>query len=726
MSGIRLLLSYFRAATRNWRTIPVLVAVVPILMAGACGGAQTDTLSELEARIRAATASVNDARLASADDDPGNWLSTGRNYAEDRYSALDDINVDSVGGLGLVWSLELGTRRGLEATPLVVDGVIFTTGTWSVVYAIAAQTGELIWSYDPEVPAVYGPLACCDVVNRGVALYRGKVYVATLDGRLVALDAATGAPVWATLTIDRSKAYTVTGAPRVADGKVIIGNGGAEYGVRGYVTAYDAETGVQVWRTYTVPGDPSLPFESDAIARAADTWTGEWWIAGGGGTAWDSMAYDPDLDLFYVGTGNGSPWNRAHRSPGGGDNLYLSSIIALRPSDGEMVWHFQTTPGDTWDYTATQHMILADLEIEGEPRSVIMQAPKNGFFYVLDRATGEFISAESFIGLNWAERVDPKTGRPVEATDSDYMDGAMEITPGPLGGHNFQPMAYNPHTGLVYIPTHEFSNTYADDPGWDYRPVGLNLAARVGNADQEPTGHLLAWDPARQSEAWRVPQAGPWNGGILTTAGGLVFQGAADGRFVAYQAETGEQLWESFLGTGIIAAPITYEVDGRQYVTVMAGWGGAYGLRSAPAGEAARYEQDGRIYTFALVGEAALPRFTRLQREVYAAEVDATVEEIQTGAILYRRHCNVCHDGVIQWGHPCPGVLHERGPRKLRIDRPRWIRTRYACISGPAVHRRCPVDPRLDRFRSAGVGRLTRESLEPASGFRSEIGQKTA
>src|SRR5580658_2782370 len=356
---------------------------------------------------------VDNARLAGANLDPEDWLSHGRTYDEQRFSPLSQITTSNVSTLGLAWSLDLDTARGQEATPLVADGVLYSTSAWSKVQAIDAATGRLLWQYDPKVPGETGAKACCDVVNRGVGMWKGRVYVGTLDGRLVALDAKTGKEAWSVVTVDQTKKYTITGAPRIVKGKVLIGNGGAEYGVRGYLSAYDAEDGKLAWRFYTVPGDPSQPFEAPILKTAAATWKGEYWKLGGGGTVWDSMAYDPDLELLYIGVGNGSPWNQRLRSPGGGDNLFLSSIVALKPDTGEYVWHFQTTPGESWDYTATQHIILADLAIDGQPRKVLMQAPKNGFFYVLDRVSGKLISAQPFTTLNWAAGVDLQTGRPL-------------------------------------------------------------------------------------------------------------------------------------------------------------------------------------------------------------------------------------------------------------------------------------------------------------------------
>ncbi|MBC9889816.1 MAG: PQQ-dependent dehydrogenase, methanol/ethanol family [Opitutae bacterium] len=592
-------------------------------------------------------ATIDDRVLVSASNFPGDWLNHGLDYAETRYSPLGQINSGNVDRLGLAWTLDLGTKRGIEATPIVVDGIMYASGPWSDVYAIDARDGRMIWNWDAEVPGEYGDKACCDVVNRGVAVYRGKVFVGTLDGRIAAIDAGTGETVWENLTVDPEDFHTITGAPRIVKGKVIIGNGGAEFGVRGYVSAYNAETGEMVWRTYTVPGDPSLPFESEAMEKAAETWNGEWWKYGGGGTAWDSFAYDPKLNLLYVGTGNGSPWNRHIRSPGGGDNLFLSSILALNPDNGAYVWHYQTTPGDSWDFTATQHMILADLELNGELRQVIMQAPKNGFFFVLDRQTGEFLSGEPYVEVTWATGIDQETGRPMEAPGADYKYAPMTISPAVWGGHNWHPMSYNPDTGLVYIPATLRTATYSQDENFVRRTDGpYNFGAKALGAAPS-TGHLLAWDPVRQKEAWRVPHAIDWNGGTMTTAGNLVFQGTGDARFMAFNAATGETLWEMFAGTGIIGSPVTYLVDGVQYVTILAGWGGAYGLTLSPGGEAVNYQQVGRVYTFKLDGSAPMPEFAvsdRQKPEVTEQQRPSPQLAIQ-GAALYKEYCQKCHGG---------------------------------------------------------------------------------
>jgi alcohol dehydrogenase (cytochrome c)/quinohemoprotein ethanol dehydrogenase len=629
-------------------------------------------------------AEVDAARLTAADQDTTDWLMHGRTYGEQRYSPLELINTTNVSTLGLAWSLDLDTARGQEATPLVIDGVMYSSSAWSKVQAIDAATGQLLWQYDPQVPAEIGVKACCDVVNRGVAAWKGRIYVGTLDGRLVALDAKTGKPVWSVVTIDQAKPYTVTGAPRIVKGKVLIGNGGAEFGVRGYVSAYDAESGKLVWRFYTVPGDPTQPFEAAVLKQAAATWSGEWWKSGGGGTVWDSMAYDPELDLLYIGTGNGSPWNQRVRSPGGGDNLFLSSIVALRPDTGEYVWHYQETPGESWDYTATQHIILADLTIDGQARKVLMQAPKNGFFYVLDRTTGKLLSAKPYVTLNWAKEIDLETGRPVVNPDALYgSTGKMWIAlPGPIGGHNWQPMSFSPKTQLVYIPTHDVPFAYVDDKNFAPRPIGTNVGIDFAatSLPQEPTmkaqliagyrGYLKAWDPVAQKEVWKVEHTGGWNGGVLSTAGNLVFQGTAAGDLVAFDAASGTKLWSSSVQTGVIAAPMTYAVAGQQYVAIVAGWGGAYALAE---GEIARKGSlafnRSRVLAFRLGGSAKLPDPPPPPPAPPAPPPsfgdEATVAQ---GKAAYHSLCMVCHGDAVVGG----GVIVDLRWSPISHDSARW------------------------------------------------------
>ena len=637
VSGFDYVYSLTGGAPMNRRLAPpILVAFVASLIACDPG-----TSSETDARAEVA-ASVDEAALASPDSRPGEWMSHGRDLLEQRFSPLERITDANADELGLVWAYATGTDRGLEATPVVVDGVMFATGSWSVVFALDARTGEELWTWDPGVDPEYDDIACCDVVNRGVAVYQGKVYVGVLDGRLAALDASTGELVWEVMTVDQTKPYSITGAPRVVAGNIVIGNGGAEYGVRGYVTAYDAETGEEAWRFYTVPGDPSEPFESKAMEIAAETWTGDkYWEYGGGGTAWDSMAYDPALNLLYVGTGNGSPWNRHIRSPEGGDNLYLSSVVALNADTGELEWFYQTTPGDHWDYTAVQHILLADVSIDGAPRKVLMQAPKNGYFYVLDRTNGELLSAKPYVDITWSTGIDPE-GRPIENPEADYLNVANQVRPGPLGGHNWQPMSYNPGTGLVYIPVQENARYFAHEADFTFEPGRWNLGT-IGRGEHDEMfeyewpseGHLLAWDPIAQEERWRVPYVNYWNGGTLSTAGNLVFQGTATGDFAAYRATDGELRWQSWLGTGIVAAPITYEVDSVQYVSILAGWGGAFakGIRN-----------EGKLYTFALGGSENLPDPPQLP-PLEAIEQTADASAIEHGGELFRVYCNRCHGG---------------------------------------------------------------------------------
>ena len=643
------------------------LGLVLVLMLSACGRQPEPAATAPVAPAREAVApvaAVDGKRIAAADAEPGNWMSHGRGYGEQRFSPLDAINRDSVARLGLEWYFDFPTRRGMEATPIVVDGRLYVTSTWSQVYAFDARTGALLWHHDPQVPPAWGVHLCCDAVNRGVAVWQGKVFAGTLDGRLIALDAASGKLLWSTQTTPTDKPYSITGAPRVVKGLVIIGNGGADLGVRGFVAAYSADTGEMKWRFYTVPGDPSQPFESPALAAAAKTWQGgDWWKIGGGGTVWDSMAYDPELDLLYVGVGNGAPWNPQIRSPGGGDNLYLSSILALRPETGEYVWHYQTTPGDAWDFTATQHLVLAELPIGGVTRKVIMQAPKNGFFFVLDRATGAFISATPYAIQTWSDGVDPATGRMRVVEAARYRDKEAVVFPSPYGAHNWQPMSFSPRTGLVYLPVQEIPVVLKGDPAFRFRPglwnTGLMLEAAglpedpkaVAEVMKMVQGRLVAWDPVAQKEVWRVEQGVPFNGGVLSTAGDLVFQGSARGEFAAYDAATGSKLWSAPVQTGVVAPPISYAVDGKQYVALVAGWGGALPLLGGPLSAGAANVNRSRLLVYALDGKATLPAPVDTPRELAPPPFTADAATVTRGKSLYAQFCMSCHgDGAISGG----------------------------------------------------------------------------
>ncbi|GAA0270806.1 methanol/ethanol family PQQ-dependent dehydrogenase [Alteraurantiacibacter aestuarii] len=598
---------------------------------------------------------------AQTDIEPGQWVSTGRTWDEQHFSPMDQINADNVGDLGLAWYADLTTDRGQEATPLVLDGVLYNTEPWNITTAYDAATGEQLWRYDPQVPLRFGRLACCDIVTRGLGAWHDKILLATLDGRLIALDAKTGDVVWSVLTVNNAMNYTITGAPRVYDGKVLIGNGGAEMGARGYISAYDVETGDMLWRWHTVPGNPADGFENEAMETAAETWSGEWWKSGGGGTVWDSMSYDPALGLIYIGTGNGSPWTRKYRSPEGGDNLYLASIVALDAETGEYRWHYQTTPGEEWDYTATQNMVLADLEIEGRLRHVIMQAPKNGFFYVLDRETGELISAETIAPITWATGIDMETGRPIENPEARYGTIPVMVGPGAGGAHNWNPMAFSPDTGLVYVPVTETYMAYA--AAETYTPgQGLGTAFSGHDdirrqiaeyADAHSTGWLSAWDPVTQTERWRVPYAQKGSGGVLATAGNLVFQGTIGTTFAAYRADTGEKVWEMPVQNVPIAAPITYMVDGVQYIAVNAGWGG--GLAHV---ERAQFSQlflgRPRLLVFKLGGTVELPPMPEESFVVPELSPPPPLEgdaaSVALGEQLYGANCAICHGNSARGG----------------------------------------------------------------------------
>ncbi|MDC8755353.1 PQQ-dependent dehydrogenase, methanol/ethanol family [Erythrobacter sp. sf7] len=612
---------------------------------------------------------VTMAALLEADADSANWITHGRTYSEQRFSPLDSVNRDNVGQLGLTWFADMDTARGQEATPLVIDGKLYLTTAWSKVKAFDAATGAKLWEYDPQVPGETAVKACCDVVNRGLAAWGDKLFLGTLDGRLVAIDRETGKVAWEKVTVDQSKSYTITGAPRVIDGKVIIGSGGAEFGVRGYVAAYSAEDGEELWRFYTVPEGGQGDNAPAYLQKAAETWNmdvlGASDAIGGGGTVWDSMAYDPDLDLLYIGVGNGSPWNRAYRSPGPdgtgeGDNLYLSSIVAIRPGTGEYVWHYQTTPGETWDFTATQHIILADMEVDGKARKVLMQAPKNGFFYVIDRETGELISGKPYIPISWAKGLD-ENGRPIENPEArvDKTGKPALVMPGPLGGHNWHPMAFSPQEGLVYIPAFEAASLYAPQADWKPdRARGFNVGFDLGAGDLPPDlgirkqvygtvkGKLMAWDPVKQEARWTVEFPGPWNGGLLATGGGLVFQGNSGSEFAAYDAANGKKLWSFAAQTGIVAPPITYTVDGEQYVAVLAGWGGAYAITADGdlINNQGPVRNISRLLVFKLGGNAALPP----EPELVKLPLDpppsrASADVIALGKAKYGRYCAVCH-----------------------------------------------------------------------------------
>ena len=639
---------------RSWAG-PALIAGSALLLV-ACG--RDTRVAEPEGFAAVDTARIS---TASAADE---WLTYGGTYDEQRHSKLNQINKDNVGQLGVAWTYDLATNRGVESTPIVVDGTMYVTSAWSVVYALDAKTGAEKWVYDPAVDRAVGVKACCDVVNRGVAVYDGKVYVGVIDGRLEALNAETGAVVWSKVTVDQSKPYTITGAPRVVNGKVLIGNGGAELGVRGYLSAYDTSSGDLVWRFYTVPNPTTQPdgaASDDAFVKVGNvTWgdEGAWTTDGGGGTVWDSIVYDEVNNQIIFGVGNGSPWNRTFRDPSGGDNLFLSSIVAVDAETGAYKWHFQTTPGDNWDYTATQTIILADLPLGegGASRRVAIQAPKNGFFYVVDAATGQYISGDAYVPVNWATGLDAN-GRPVEVAEARYGKEPFQQTPGPLGGHNWQPMAFNPDLGLAYIPAQEIPQAYVEDSRFTSRPTGWNTGidfssgvppiappevAKMLRASLK--GRLIAWDPVARKARWTVEHENAWNGGVLSTAGGLVFQGRLTGDFSAFDAATGAKLWTHPLKSGGASGPGTYMIDGEQYVTITTGWGSAFALAAGFGFDEKVSSSVGKVVTFKIGGTAeiadtALPPIDKTPK----AAAFGSLSVISEGTVHYARNCAVCH-----------------------------------------------------------------------------------
>lgn len=655
------------------RIIASLALPLLLQMLAGCGLAKQDP------------GAISTERLLDGANAPQDWLTGGRDWQQSYYSPLNQINRDNVGSLGFAWQYDIDTTDGFEATPIVIDGIMYSSGPKGAVYALDAKTGRELWTFMPDIdPGVMQKL-CCGVVNRGVAVWKGKVYVASLDGHLYALNAASGSVVWKADTItDRQRGYSITGAPQVAGGVVVIGNGGAELDARGYITAFDVDTGKEAWRFFTVPGDPAKGFEHPELATAAKTWDPQSrWDVGLGGTAWDAMVWDPKLDILYVGTGNAAPWYRKLRSPAGGDNLFLSSILAIDPKSGRLLWHYQTTPAESWDYTATQKMILADLRIGGRLRQVLMQAPKNGFFYVLDRKSGELLSAAPYVPVNWASHVDMATGRPVETGQGDYSTGPKLISPGSAGGHNWQPMSFSPDTGLVYIPAYHFPMIFTLPTGeFVYQRGGANTAVSVifptpgpfgldgeaakdlppitelakGQPDYRPRGFLIAWDPVAAKEVWRIDTSGPWagqffaswnGGGVMSTGGGLLFQGRSTGELAILDAKSGKQIGAIDVGTSMMAAPMTYSIDGDQYVAIMAGLGGAFGRTSLPGTAAYRYGNRGRIVAFRLGGGAVPKRaaVSHAEQALAAPPVPrrGSAAQHRAGAQLFQRNCAICH-----------------------------------------------------------------------------------
>lgn len=634
----------------RYKHLPALFVTAVIL--SACGGSEPESADSAASAEPAAPsetarafAAVNADRLTNADNEPEQWMTYGGTYDEKRYSRLDQINRENVDQLGLAWYTDFETNRGQQSTPLVVDGVIYVTESWSKVSAFDAVSGERLWFYDPEVPGEWGGKGCCDVVNRGVAAWNGKIFVGTYDGRLVALDAETGEEVWSRVTVDQTTNSSITSAPRVANGKVFIGNAGAEYTYRGSVNVYDAETGELAWRFYTVPGNPELGFENDAMAMAAETWSGEWWEYGGGGSTWDSMTYNPETNMVYFGVGNGTPWNPLFRGDGEGDNLFTVSIVAVDADTGEYKWHFQEIPRDEWDFDAVGQITVADMEVDGQERKVLMQAAKSGYYYMVDAWTGELIRANNFVPVNWTDGYDMETGRPVlnEAAQYTKRTRATIIQPGPQGAHGWHPMSYSPDTGLLYIPAQENSMafTVAEQVAVGAFQLGVNFfGGEYAYDDPDNTiprqgrTRLVAWDPVAAEEVWAIEDIP--TGGTLTTAGGLLFKGNGSAeQLAAYDVENGDLLWTADTQATALPGAVTYMVDGEQYVAHVVG-GSAMGGYYAPT--------YARLLVYKLGGDAVLPPKQEFTQRPFAPPEDTASDElVAAGQEVYSAQCGMCH-----------------------------------------------------------------------------------
>jgi quinohemoprotein ethanol dehydrogenase len=628
-------------------TTPVIMAVGVALLLAGCGG--------------------KNAQPEQGVGTEANWTAPGGAADEAGYSRLTTITPKNVDKMGLAWSLDLPDEVTLESTPLAVDGTLYFSGGYAEVYAVDALTGKLLWKFDPETWK-RRPDKFHFGANRGIAFENGRIFTVEMDGRVDALDAKTGKVLWSAESIPPEAVYNnSTGAPRTMNGKVIIGNAGADIGGRGFVTAFDSKTGKMLWRFYTVPGSPEQNKGNAAMEAAAKTWRGDYWKSGTGGTVWNGMTFDPEMNRIYLGVGNAGPYDPEKRSPGGGDNLYTSSVVALDANTGKYIWHYQENPRDSWDYKATPNIVMATLNLDGKPKKVLMHAPTNGFFYVLDRANGKVISAGKTTLITWAKGIDLKTGRPIENPDIRYEKGATEIWPGTVGGHNWQAMSYSPRTGLVYIPVQQvgarFSRNPADQSDSAFNIFGLVIQPVVKNPG-DGKGKLVAWDPVAQKEAWSVQHDFLWNGGTLATAGGLVFQGTADGYFNAYDASDGKALWKFNAGLGIIAAPMSFSVKGKQYVSVLVGWGGTVGAMSGVMDVGWKYgAQPRRLLTFALDGKATLAPSPPRDMKVHALDDPKLVlneKEVLIGRGL-QLACASCHGaGFRSAGAPGPD-LRESG-----------------------------------------------------------------
>ncbi|WP_137786521.1 PQQ-dependent dehydrogenase, methanol/ethanol family [Sphingomonas sp. 3P27F8] len=595
------------------------------------------------------------------------WSDHGGDPSEKRFSPLTQINASTVGRLGLAWSLDLPDENSLEATPIEVAGTLYFSGGTGKVYAVDVVSGKQKWEYD-AAPVEHSSERTLRIynINRGVAYWDGKIYYASRDGRMIALDAKTGKEVWVEPFLIAGDGATSTGAPRVFKGKVIIGNSGADSGARGYVTTMDARTGKILWRFFTVPGNPAVD-KDDTTKMAAGTWAGEWWKYGGGGTPWNGITYDAEFNQILIGTGNGAPYNWRFRAPPGKDNLFLASVVAVDADTGKYKWHYQYNPREAWDWKATTEIILADVKFKGQDRKVLIQAPTNAFAYMIDRSNGKLLTAEKVGKANWADRIDLATGRPVEKPGIRYESGSATIYPGIAGGHNWIPGSYNPKTGLYYIPYLQVGMKFTETAQTRARPdvdvkknryiYGIDIDSVFDPKDPlDGKGALIAYDPVAGKVRWTNPLQGA--GGTATTAGGLVFQGDMDGIFHAWDATSGKELWRFDAKLGITAPPITYAFKGKQYVSLLISPAGMYGENGRPNGWVYGL-QPRRLLTFALDAKAQLPATPPRMMKAEALD-DPSIKldpaRVEKGGILYHLQCTFCHGATAVAGGTAPDL----------------------------------------------------------------------
>lgn len=618
------------------------------------------------------------------------WLAYGRTHSEQRYSPLNDINTDNVSKLKPEWYTDLPDQSDMVGTPLVIDGIMYYVGEMNKLRAYDARTGKELWEYDPKVAEEIEKGGMRKVFwkhNRGLSAWGDKLFIATWDGRVIGVNRKDGTEAWQTRTFPHNSPMNITGHPKAFDGKVFVGNGGTELGpLRAYVSAYDAETGKELWKFYIVPGNPADGFEDEAQEMAAKTWKGKWWEHGGGGNAWHGWTYDEKHKQLIFGTGNGGPWNIKIRSPGGGDNLFLCSVVALDAETGKYKWHVQTAPGDTWDYNSNMDIILADLEIDGKKIDAALHAPKNGFFYVIDRSNGKVISAEKFTDANWSTKFDLEKQRHIIPESARYIDGEENIYPSAFGAHSWMPMSYNPQLKLAFIPTNHLGNTFKDEgdkTDTSFRQtnhkLGLGLSGWELTKDPHETrGSLQAWDPITNKRVWQVNQKNAWGGGTLTTAGNLLFQGTPDGKFKAYDARNGKVLWEYDAGIGITAPPITYKLDGKQMISLLVGPGGALASNFGGAGELG-FESHGwaygvhqrRILTFSLDGKAVVPAQPepKIVQPIFDKNFKIDKDKASEGGTTYAVNlCVACHGGGAVAGIKAPDLRASKALMKGNED----------------------------------------------------------